>query len=134
MIQLLWRMQRIQGTAGVLGYMQGIARGIFGRGPQAVRDFAGALDARDEKTLVGLLDGEETLIELPAGVGESAHEFLVGAGRDLRIDVSGLTSAGWSSSCVFRANRGDVTHRGVAFFKFNPNTRKIRSARFFWNV
>jgi hypothetical protein len=22
----------------------------------------------------------------------------------------------------------------VAFFKFNPKTRRIRSARFFWNV
>ena len=134
MIQLGWRMLKIQGAAGVLGFAQGISRGIFGRGRRAVRDFAATLNARDEKALVGLLDGEETLIEYPAGVGESVREFLDGAGRDLRIDVSGLTSAGWSSSCVFRANRGDVTHRGVAFFEFNPKTRKIRSARFFWNV
>ena len=134
MIQLGWRMLKIQGAAGVLGFAQGISRGIFGRGRRAVRDFAATLNARDEKALVGLLDGEETLIEYPAGVGESVREFLNGAGRDLRIDVSGLTSAGWSSSCVFRANRGDVTHRGVAFFEFNPKTRKIRSARFFWNV
>lgn len=134
MIQLGWRMLKIQGAAGVLGFAQGISRGIFGRGRRAVRDFAATLNARDEKALVGLLDGEETLIEYPAGVGESVREFLDGAGRDLRIDVSGLTSAGWWSSCVFRANRGDVTHRGVAFFEFNPKTRKIRSARFFWNV
>jgi len=134
MIQLGWRMLKIQGAAGVLGFAQGISRGIFGRGRRAVRDFAATLNARDEKALVGLLDGEETLIEYPAGVGESVREFLDGAGRDLRIDVSGLTSAGWSNSCVFRANRGDVTHRGVAFFEFNPKTRKIRSARFFWNV
>ncbi len=134
MVQLGWKMLEIQGAAGVLGYMRGIFRGIFGRGGRAVRDFAAALNARDEKTLVGLLDGEETLIEYPAGVGESLHEFLSGAGRDLRVDVSGLTSAGWWSSCVFQANRGDVTHRGVAFFEFNPKTGKIRSARFFWNV
>jgi hypothetical protein len=134
MIQLGWRMLKIQGAAGLLGYIQGVSRGILGRGPRAIRDFAAALNARDEKTLVGLLDGEETLIEYPAGVGEPLHEFLTGAGRDLRIDVSGLTSAGWWSSCVFRANRGGVTHRGVAFFEFSPKTRKIRSARFFWNV
>jgi hypothetical protein len=134
MIQLLWRMQRIQGTAGLLGYMQGIARGIFGRGRRAVRDFAAALNARDQKTLAALLDGEETLIEFPAGVGESAQEFLVGAGRDLRIDVSGVTSAGWWSSCVFLAHRDDVITRGVAFFEFNPKTKRIKSARFFWNV
>jgi hypothetical protein len=133
MIQLAWRMLRIQGAAGVLGFAQGLFRGIFGRGRRAVRDFADAMNARDEKALVGLLDGEETLIEYPAGVGEPVREFLDGAGRDLRIDVSGLTSAGWWSSCVFRASRGDVTHRGVAFFEFNPKTRKIRSARFFWN-
>jgi hypothetical protein len=134
MIQLAWRMLKIQGAAGILGYVKGVSRGIFGRGRQAVRDFATALNARDEKALVGLLDGEETLIEYPAGVGEPVHEFLAGAGRDLRVDVSGLTSAGWWSSCVFRASRGDVTHRGVAFFEFNPKTRKIRSARFFWNA
>jgi hypothetical protein len=134
MIQLGWRMLKIQGAAGVLGYLQGASRGIFGRGRQAVRDFAATLNARDEKALAGLLDGEETLIEYPAGVGESVPEFLAGAGRDLRIDVSGLTSAGWWSSCVFRAERGDVIHRGVAFFEFNPKTRKIKSARFFWNV
>ena len=67
-------------------------------------------------------------------VDEPVREFLSGAGRDLRIDVSGLTSAGWWTSCVFRADRDQVTHRGVAFFEFNPKTRKIRSARFFWNV
>jgi len=134
MIQLGWRMLKIQGAAGVLGFAQGVSRGIFGGGRRAVRDFAASLNARDEKALVGLLDGAETLIEYPAGVGESVQEFLDGAGRDLRVDVSGLTSAGWSSSCVFRANRADVTHRGVAFFEFNPKTRKIRSARFFWNV
>ena len=134
MIQMLWRMQKIQGAAGVLGYLKGVSRGIFGRGRQAVRDFASTLNAKDEKTLVGLLDGEETLIEFPAGVGESAREFLVGAGRDLRIDVSGATSAGWWSSCVFQAHRDDVTNRGVAFFEFNPKTRRIKSARFFWNV
>jgi hypothetical protein len=134
MVQLGWRILEVQGAAGVLGYMRGFCRGILGRGQRAVRDFSAALNGRDEKTLVGLLDGEETLIEYPAGVGESLHEFLSGAGRDLRIDVSGLTSAGWWSSCVFQANRGDVTHRGVAFFEFNPKTGKIRSARFFWNV
>jgi hypothetical protein len=134
LIQLGWRMLKIQGAAGVLGYLQGISRGIAGRGQRAVRAFASALNARDEKTLVGLLDGDETLIEYPAGVGESAHEFLTGAGRDLRIEVSGLTSAGWWSSCAFHADRGEVTHRGVAFFEFNPKTRRIRSARFFWNV
>jgi hypothetical protein len=134
LVQLGWRMLKTEGAAGILGYVRGVSRGIFGRGHQAVRDFAATLNARDEKALVGLLDGEETLIEYPAGIGEPVHEFLDGAGRDLRLDVSGLTSSGWWSSCVFRANRGDVTNRGVAFFEFNPRTRRIRSARFFWNV
>jgi hypothetical protein len=132
--QMGWRMLTIEGAAGALGYLKGVSRGIFGRGHRAVREFATTLNARDEKALVGLLEGEETLIEYPAGVGEPVQEFLAGAGRDLRIDVSGLTSAGWWCSCVFRANRGDVTNRGVAFFEFNPKTKRIKSARFFWNV
>jgi hypothetical protein len=134
MIRLGGRMLRLEGAAGVLGYAKGLSCGIFGRGREAVRDFAAALNARDQKSLEGLLDGEETLIEYPAGVGEPVREFLGGAGQDLRIDVSGVTSAGWFCSCVFRAHRGEVTHRGVAFFAFNPKTKRIRSARFFWNV
>ena len=132
--QMGWRMLKIQGAAGALGYLKGVSSGIFGRGHRAVREFAATVNARDEKALAGLLDGEETLIEFPAGVGESVQEFLAGAGRDLRIDVSGLTSAGWWTSCVFRARRDDVTSRGVAFFEFNPRTERIRSARFYWNV
>lgn len=134
MVRLGWRMLNLEGVAGVLGYAKGLSRGIFGRGREAVRDFAAALNARDEKSLERLLDGPETLIEYPAGVGEPVREFLDGAGQDLRIEFSGLTSAGWWSSCVFRAHRGEVTHRGVAFFEFNPKTKRIRSARFFWNV
>lgn len=133
-VRLGWRMLRLEGLAGVLGYSAGLFRGIFGRGRRAVLDFAAALNARDRKALEGLIDGEGTRIEYPAGVGESLSEFLSGAGRDLRLDVSGPTSAGWWSSCVFQASRGDVTHRGVAFFEFNPKTGKIASARFFWNV
>jgi hypothetical protein len=134
MIQLVWRMQRVQGAAGLLGYAQGLSRGIFGRGRRAVCDFAAAINARDQKTLEALLHGEETLIEFPAGVGETVQEFLVGAGRDLHLDVSGVTSAGWWSSCAFRARRDDVITRGVAFFEFDPKTGRIKSARFYWNV
>jgi len=132
--QLGWRMLKAQGAAGLVGYLTGVSRGILGRGHRAVRDFAAAVNSRDEKALVGLLDGEETPIEFPAGVGEPVREFLDGAGRDLRIDVSGPISSGWWSSCVFRAQRGEVTNHGVAFFEFNPKTKRIRSARFYWNV
>jgi len=30
--------------------------------------------------------------------------------------------------------RGEVTHHGIAFFEFDPKTKRVRSARFFWNV
>jgi hypothetical protein len=133
-LRMAWRMLAIQGMAGWLGYLKGLTRGIFGRGRQSVRDFASALNARDEKALRALCDAEETRIEYPAGVAESVPEFLAGAGHDLRMDVSGVISAGWSSACVFWARRGEVTHHGVAFFEFNPKTKRIRSARFFWNV
>jgi hypothetical protein len=61
-----------------------------------------------------------------------AGDFLKGAGKDLRLDVSGLRSAGWYTSCVFDAQGGGVRRHGVAFFQFSPRTKRIVSARFFW--
>lgn len=132
--RMAWRTLAIQGWTGWLGTLKGLTRGIFGRGQRAVREFASALNARDEKALMALCDADDTRIEYPAGVPESVSEFLAGAGHDLRMDVSGVISSGWFSSCVFWARRGEVTHHGVAFFEFTPKTKRIRSARFFWNV
>ena len=60
-----------------------------------------------------------------------ASDFIKGVGKDLRLEVSGLRSAGWYTSCVFDAQGGGVGRHGVAFFQFSPKTKKIVSARFF---
>jgi hypothetical protein len=62
-----------------------------------------------------------------------ASGFLKEEGKGLRLEVSGLRSAGWYTSCVFDTYGGGARRHGVAFFQFNPETKKIVSALFFWN-
>jgi len=51
----------------------------------------------------------------------------------LRLEVSGLRSTDWYTSCVFNAQAGGAHHHGIAFFQFHPKAKRINSARFFWN-
>jgi len=52
-------------------------------------------------------------------------------GKGVHLEVSGLRSAGWYTSCAFDAQRGGAQRHGVAFFQFSPKSKKIISARFF---
>ena len=126
-----WSMLRIQGLKRVMEYLGAMYRGIFKKGMAAVNSFAAAVNAGDEAALARLCE-PDARIEFPAGKRMSVSDFLRGAGKDLRLEVSRLRSAGWYTSCVFDAQGGGVRRHGVAFFQFSPRTKRIVSARFFW--
>jgi len=125
-----WKMFRIQGLNRVVEYMGAMYKGIFKKGIVAVNSFAAVVNAGDEARLARLFEADAK-IEFPAGKKMPASDFIKGEGKDLRLEVSGLRSAGWYTSCVFIAQKGGVGWRGVAFFQFNPKSKKIVSARFF---
>jgi hypothetical protein len=125
-----WKMLRIQGLKRVVEYMGAAYKGIFQKGIKAVNDFVAAVNAGDEAALARLCEAD-AVIEFPAGKKMPASDFLKNAGNGLHLEVSGLRSAGWYISCVFDAQVNQVHTHGVAFFQFNPKSKKIISARFF---
>jgi len=127
-----WSMLRIQGLKRVMLYLGAMYKGIFKKGVAAVNSFAAAVNAGDEAGMARLFDVNAT-IEFPAGKKIPVSDFIKGEGKGLRLELLGLRSAGWYTSCSFDAHEGGVHKRGVAFFQFNPKTKKIVSAQFFWN-
>jgi ketosteroid isomerase-like protein len=125
-----WSMLRIQGLKRVMLYLGAMYKGIFKKGITAVNSFAAAVNAGDEAGLARLCE-PDARIEYPAGKRMPAGDFLKAEGKGLRLEMSGLRSAGWYTSCVFDAQGGGVQRHGVAFFQFNPKTKKMVSARFF---
>jgi hypothetical protein len=125
-----WKMLRIQGLKRVVEYLGAMYKGIFKKGMASVNSFAAAVNAGDEAGVARLCDAD-AVIGFPAGRKIPAGDFLKNVGKGLRLEVSGLRSAGWYTSCVFDAQGGGAQHHGVAFFQFNPRTKKIVSARFF---
>jgi hypothetical protein len=125
-----WNMLRIQGLKRVVQYLGAAYKGIRKKGITAVSSFAAAVNAGDEAALARLCE-PDARIEFPAGKKMPASDFIKGVGKDLRLEVSGLRSAGWYTSCVFDAQGGGVRRHGVAFFQFSRKTKKIVSVRFF---
>lgn len=125
-------MIKIQGLKRVVEYLGAMYKGILKKGIKVVNAFAAAVNRSDEAAFARLFDPGAT-IEFPAGEKIAAGDFLKGAGNDLSLEISGLRSGGWYTSCVFDAKADGANHHGVAFFQFNPKTKKIISTRFFWN-
>ena len=125
-------MIKIQGLKRIIEYLGAMYKGIRGKGNKAVTAFAEALNAKDEAALMKLCD-EDAVIEFPAGKKVSPKDFIKLAVKDLQIAISGARSGGWYTSCIFAITGGGANSKGVAFFQFNPKTKKICSARFFWN-
>jgi hypothetical protein len=126
-----WKMLRIQGLKRVVEYLGAMYKGIRKKGMASVNSFAAVVNAKDEAALARLFEANAT-IEFPAGKKMPASDFIKGEGKGLHLEVSGLLSGGWYTSCVFDAQDGGVQRHGVAFFQFNPRSKKIVSARFFW--
>ena len=125
-----WSMLRIQGLKRVRVYLGAAYKGIRKKGIAAVNSFAAAVNAGDEAGLARLCE-PDARIEYPAGKRMPASDFLKAEGKGLRLEVSGLRSAGWYTSCAFDAQGGGAKRHGMAFFQFSPKTKKIVAARFF---
>jgi hypothetical protein len=123
------RILRLKRVAEYLGVMY---KGILKKGIKAVNTFTTAVNTKDEATFTRLFDAGAT-IEFPVGNKIPAGVFFKSETKDLSLEVSSLRSGGWYTSCVFDAKTGGDNHHGIAFFQFSPNTKKISSARFFWN-
>jgi len=127
-----YTMIKVQGMKRIIEYMGAMYKGILGKGIKAANAFAAAINAKDEAALAKLFDAGAT-IEFPvSGKAIPAGEFLKGAAKDVKVEVKNLRSGGWFTSGAVDVS-GGISKHGAVFFEFSPKTKKIISARFFWN-
>ncbi len=132
MLTMSWRMFENQGIQGLLSFSKGMLVGIFKRGPKTLNQFSNTLRARDEKSFLSLFHDAESSIEFPAGKKSSVGDFFWGPGRDLKFRFSGMNAAGWRTAGVFHAKCSEETTHGVVFAEFDPQSKRIRNASFYW--
>lgn len=125
-------MIKVQGVPRVLEYCQAMYKGILEKGIHTVKSFEKALNDNDEDKFSRLFDSH-AVIEFPAGKKVTAMDFFKEEGREMIIEFSKERSGGWFTSCVFDVRYKEEKNRGVVFFEFSPETKKIISARFFCN-
>ena len=128
-----YTMIKVQGMKRIIEYMGAMYKGILKKGIKAANAFAAAVNARDEAAFAKLFD-TVAVIEFPVG-GKSiaASDFLKGAGKDVKLEFKSLRSGGWFTSGAVDVTTGGSSKHGVVFFEFSPKTKKVISARFFWN-
>lgn len=129
MAALGWRMWRIQGLGGILGFCRGV-RTVGARGKHVVEAFATAFNAKDRAGMETLFDSHLSGISWPApgrriGVGE----FMLGACGKLSLTRVLASGHVVSASCEWRD--GDTVRHGVIVFEFTRQ-RKIDRVSAYW--
>lgn len=129
MAALGWRMFRIQGLGGILGFCRGV-RTVGQRGKHTVDAFATAYNSKDRAGMETLFDSHLSGISWPApGARHSVSDFMADASGNLtwtKVLVSGHVV---SASCEWRHDNS-VRH-GVVIFEFTRQ-RKIDRVSAYW--
>ncbi len=122
-----------QGLSGVMGFMKGMS-GIKDDGKESVADFVEAVNSKDTDKLLSLFKTKDSTIKyLGNGKKYNPESYMKGPGKDTKITVSALRSAGWFTACRFKLNEGGSKKHGVAIFQFSPEDEKLTDVRFYWN-
>jgi len=125
------RMLRVQGLGGVLGYSRGLVAGIFGAGQTTLERLSAAIHSGDLATAESLFVADAS-VEFPVGTPQSVRDWLAELGPGAELHLTQATSAGWLTACRFSVTGGRHSGAGgVAFFSFDPATRKLTTARCF---
>jgi hypothetical protein len=127
-----WRLLRVQGLIGMMGYSRGILPGIGGAGVTTLEKFAQAVSDRDAHELQALFVENDAAVEWPIGTRRKPEELLKQLPAGARWHFERPKSSGYVTACRFTltAETGP-TRSGIAFFHFDKDSRRIAQARFF---
>lgn len=129
--QLGLRMLKLQGLAGVRGFMRALSS-VGDAGKAAVERFADCLGRQDGAGLRQLLT-DDARIEMPYGsdpIGTDAAGLGMVLSAARQLTLTKLLAAGDTVTASFLLNN---QHRGVVFFYFNRRSLKIRRVVFYWD-
>lgn len=130
MINLSWRMLRIEGIVGVLGYMSGY-KGIGHRGKDTVDHFVAAVNACAFESLEDLFD-PGTTIDFPVN-GLTYSPSSLSPVFDGSLNVTDLISAGMATAFRFETESKNPPQNGIGLFEFHVKSKRIKRARIFMN-
>ncbi len=130
MTALTTRMLRIQGFANVSTYLEGLWRGIFERGHEAVRELGRAVSERDLAGLRALFADDEPRIEIDPGKRLSCRNLLESFGPGASLEVSAPISAGFFTAFRCTLVTRGAPRSGVGLLAFDSQ-RFCTSARLF---
>ena len=126
-------MLRHEGLSGLVGYMRGMVRGIFSQGTATLEKFAAAVKSRDAQSLGTLFVEHDGRIEYPIGKTLTPAEFLAQLPAQSEWRFERPQNSGFVSACRFMLTSpaGDVPQQGIAFFLFDPDSRRLARVRLF---
>lgn len=128
MTAMFGRMLRFMGVPWVAGYLASLWKGIGGRGLTSVKQLVTAIETRDSPALEALFEAS-AIVEL--GIVEApARDVLTLIPEGTRLRVEAPVAAGWTTSFRYTLD-GASPRSGLARLEFAPDTRRIRSLRFF---
>ena len=125
-----WRMLRVQGFWGMMGYSRGMLPGIGEQGTDAVEKFVVAVAGHDTQAMAKLFTEHDAEIEWPIGQRLRPSEFLSQLPAGARWRFERPQNSGYVTACRYTLT-GDREQTGIAFFYFDKDSRRIARARFF---
>lgn len=133
LLQLGWRMFRIQGLGGILGFSRGFL-GIGEPGKDTVHRFANAVNEGHAVRLFDLFTASHRGIHFPFGTAPCAPEDFPEAFPGVHMRVEKLLAAGYTVSATIAVERNGLRHDGVAFFEFHAKEKRLERVAFYWDA
>lgn len=127
-----WRMMKIQGLSGALGFSKGFF-GIGNTGKEAVEHFVSAVNNQNTGELAGLFEPLNLGIHLPYGVENHSPMDFLDHFNDQLSTSKVLVSGASATATMTLTNEQGVKKQGVVMFDFHGKTQKIHEVRFYWD-
>lgn len=121
-LSLGWRMTRLLGVGGVMGFMRALSS-VGKRGKAQVEAFVNVFNQQRQTDVVALFYDTEAVITLPASGTSLSVQDLLSQGGQLSCDK--LIAAGNIVSASVCHQVGPQNRQGVAFFEFERRSARI---------
>jgi len=132
LMQLGWRMFRIQGLGGMLGFSRGFL-GIGMKGKDAVHRFVDAVNNQQAVRVFDLFTARNRGIRCPVGSAAVAPDQFVSQCNGMQMRVEKLLVAGYTVSSSVTLEMGGERHQGVAFFEFDRKEKRLDRVDIYWD-
>jgi len=136
MLLTTWTMFSVQGARGLIGYSQGLMRGIVSRGRRVAGHLARTLSAGDVDEFARFFVATAT-IECPGDgpeelSAETPRAWFARQGPGASLSVSKVISSGWVTSFRMELRSGEEHRHGIGFLDFDRRSLRVARARFYF--